>query len=167
MKRFLIAAAVLSASLITPAFAADVGVSVSIGQPGFYGRLDIGDYPYGQPQLIYSQPRVIERSYIDREPIYLRVPPGHARNWGRYCRQYNACGERVYFVQDNWYNREYAPRYREQHRDHQDYRRDDRGDNRRDDRGGDRGDNRGNQGNNRHGNDRGGDRGNDHGRGRD
>jgi len=33
-----------------PALATDVGVSVSIGQPGFYGRLDIGGYP--QPQVI-------------------------------------------------------------------------------------------------------------------
>lgn len=144
MKHFLIAAAVVSVSLITPAFAADVGVSVSIGQPGFYGRIDIGDYPYPQPQVIYRQPRIVERSYIEREPIYLRVPPGHAKNWSKHCRKYNACGERVYFVQDNWYNKEYVPHYREQHRDRQDYRRDDRRD-----------DNRGNQGNNRYGNDKG------------
>lgn len=148
MKRFLIAAAVISASLVTPAFAADVGVSVSIGQPGFYGRIDIGDYPYAQPQVIYSQPRIIRRTYIEREPIYLRVPPGHARHWSKHCRKYNACNERVYFVQDNWYNYEYAPRYQEQHRDHQDYL----GDDRRDDRGDDH---RGNQGNNRHGKDHG------------
>lgn len=144
MKHFLIAAAVVSVSLITPAFAADVGVSVSIGQPGFYGRIDIGDYPYPQPQVIYRQPRIVERSYIEREPIYLRVPPGHAKNWSKHCRKYNACGERVYFVQDNWYNKEYVPHYREQHRDRQDYRRDDRRD-----------DNHGNQGNNRYGNDKG------------
>ena len=144
MKRFLIAAAVVSASLITPAFAADVGVSVSIGQPGFYGRIDIGDYPYPQPQVIYRQPRIVERTYIEREPIYLRVPPGHAKKWSKHCRRYNACGERVYFVRDNWYNHEYVPHYQEQHRDRQDYRSDDRKD-----------DNRGNQGNNRHGNDKG------------
>ena len=54
MKRFLIAAAVAAATITTPALAADVGVSVSIGQPGFYGRLDIGDFP--QPQVIYRQP---------------------------------------------------------------------------------------------------------------
>ena len=144
MKRFLIAAAVVSASLITPAFAADVGVSVSIGQPGFYGRIDIGDYPYPQPQVIYRHPRIVERTYIEREPIYLRVPPGHAKSWSKHCRRYNACGERVYFVRDNWYNHEYVPHYQEQHRDRQDYRSDDRKD-----------DNRGNQGNNRHGNDKG------------
>jgi len=124
MKRFLIAAAIVSATLTMPALAADVGVSVSIGQPGFYGRIDIGDYPYPQPLVIYRQPRVVERVYVEREPIYMRVPPGHARNWRRHCHRYNACGERVYFVQDSWYNHEYAPRYQEQHRDRQDYRRD-------------------------------------------
>lgn len=127
MKRILIVASVVAATLSIPALAADVGVSVSIGQPGFYGRIDIGDYPYPQPQVIYRQPRVIERVYIDREPIYMRVPPAHAKNWRKYCHQYGACGERVYFVQDNWYNHEYAPRYQEQHRDRQDYRHDDRG----------------------------------------
>ncbi len=138
MKRFLIAAAVAAATVTTPALAADVGVSVSIGQPGFYGRLDIGDFP--QPQVIYSQPMAIERVPMNRPPIYLRVPPGHAKHWSKHCREYNACGERVYFVQDNWYNREYVPRYREQHRDRRDERRDDH---------------RGKHGNDRQGNDRG------------
>ena len=61
---------------------------------------------------------------MNRPPIYLRVPPGHAKHWSKHCREYNACGERVFFVQDNWYNREYVPRYQEQHRDRQDGRRD-------------------------------------------
>lgn len=130
MKRFLIAAAVAAATVTTPALAADVGVSISIGQPGFYGRLDIGDYP--QPQVIYRQPRVIERGVpADRPPVYLRVPPGHAKNWKKHCREYNACGERVFFVQDKWYNREYVPRYQEQHRDRRDGGRDERRDDRR------------------------------------
>ncbi len=148
MKRFLIAAAVVSAAFITPALAADVGVSVSIGQPGFYGRIDIGDYPYPQPQVIYRQPRVIERTYIEREPIYLRVPPGHARNWRKHCHKYNACGERVYFVQDSWYQREYVPRYQEHHRDRRDDRRDEYRDDHRGDRGNDRSGNNHNRGRN-------------------
>jgi hypothetical protein len=118
MKRFLIAAAVaaITATTVTnPALAADVAVSLSVGQPGFYGRLDLGDYP--QPQVIYSQPIVVEQVAVERPPIYLRVPPGQAKHWSKHCREYNACGERVYFVQDNWYNHEYVPRYREQHRD--------------------------------------------------
>lgn len=117
MKYFAIAAVLAVATFTTSTFAADVGMSVSIGQPGFYGRLDVGDYP--QPRVIYVQPRVIERVARDREPIYLRVPPGYARNWRRHCDEYDASGERVYFVQDNWYNHEYAPRYREQHHDYE------------------------------------------------
>jgi hypothetical protein len=80
-------------------------VSINIGQPGFYGRIDIGDYP--QPQVIYRQPVLVERPvrYVEAAPIYLRVPPGHAKHWSKHCRAYNhACGQRVYFVQDNWYN---------------------------------------------------------------
>lgn len=130
MKRFLIAAAVAVATVTTPALAADVGVSVSIGQPGFYGRLDIGNFP--PPQVIYRQPIVVERVAIERPPIYLRVPPGHAKHWKKHCHEYNACGERVLFVQDSWYDREYVPRYQEQHRD----RRDDRRDENRDDHDG-------------------------------
>lgn len=122
MKRFLIVAAIAAATVTTPALAADVGISVSVGQPGFYGRLDIGDYP--QPQVIYAQPRIIEVVPMERPPIYLRVPPGHARHWDKHCHKYNACGERVYFVRDDWYNREYVPRYQERHRDRRDGRHD-------------------------------------------
>ncbi len=136
MKRLILAAAVVAATMCAPAFAADVGVSVSVGQPGFYGRLDIGGYP--PPQVIYTQPRVVERVYVEREPVYMRVPPGHAKNWRKYCHRYNACGERVYFVQDNWYSHEYAPRYQEQHYNHREDRRDERYDERHDDRGNDR-----------------------------
>lgn len=125
MKRFLIAAALAAATVTIPALAADVGVSISIGQPGFYGQIDIGGYP--PPRVIYRQPMIVERVPMDRPPIYLRVPPGHAKHWSKNCHKYNACGERVYFVQDSWYNREYVPRYQEQHRD----RRDERGDDRR------------------------------------
>ena len=58
MKRFLIAAAVAAVTAATPALAADVGVSVTIGEPGFYGRLDIGGFP--PPQVIYRQPKAVE-----------------------------------------------------------------------------------------------------------
>jgi hypothetical protein len=51
--------------------------------------------------------------YVEHEPIYLYVPPRHQRNWRRYCHNYNACGQPVYFVRDDWYQREYVPRYRE------------------------------------------------------
>ena len=132
MKRFLIAVAIAAATVTTPALAADVGVSVSIGQPGFYGRIDIGDYP--PPRLIYRHPIIVERGRMG-PPVYLRVPPGHAKHWSKHCREYNACGEQVYFVHDDWYEREYVPRYQERHGG--------RGDDDR--RGGGRDDDRGNQ----------------------
>jgi hypothetical protein len=95
-----------------PAFAADVGVSISIGEPGFYGQIDIGNVP--QPQLVYTQPVVIRRSpeFVSAPPIYLHVPPGHEKHWRKHCAEYNACGRPVYFVRDDWYNNEYVPRHR-------------------------------------------------------
>lgn len=133
MKRILIAFVLFSAQAY-----ADVGLSVSIGEPGFYGRLDMNSFP--SPQLIYPQPLAVGPVPMSRPPIYLRVPPGYVKNWRRHCHEYNACRERVYFVRDNWYRHEYAPRYR---RD--DEHRDDRHDDRRDERyRGDGGRDRGN-----------------------
>jgi hypothetical protein len=129
MKRILLATVILAANLATPALAADVGVSISVGQPGFYGQIDIGDFPH--PPVIYAQPIIIVLGPIHRPPIYLRVAPGHAKHWSKHCHTYNACGERVYFVQDRWYEREYVPHYRKQHRDRQDGRRNERGDDNR------------------------------------
>ena len=113
MKRLLFAAALTVVAVIAPAFAADVGVSVSVGQPG---QINIGNVP--PPQLIYPQPLIIQPVPVGvvRRPIYLHVPPGHAKNWRKHYRKYNACGRPVYFVQDNWYNDVYVPRYRETHR---------------------------------------------------
>lgn len=121
--KHLLFAAVLAAAAI-PAFASDVGVSISVGQPGFYGQIDIGGYP--PPRVIYREPRIIERIAVNRPPVYLHVPPGHARNWRKHCHEYNACGERVYFVRDSWYDREYVPRYQKHHGDRRDDRRDEK-----------------------------------------
>ena len=38
-------------------------------------------------------------------PLY--VPPGHAKNWGKHCGRYNACGRPVYFVKEEWVQEEY------------------------------------------------------------
>lgn len=115
MKRLLFVAV---AAIAVPALVADAGVSVQIGEPGFYGSIDIGGFP--QPQLLYPQPVVIQPVPVGvvREPIYLRVPPGHAKHWSKHCRKYNACDQPVYFVQDSWYRQEYVPRYRESHSQH-------------------------------------------------
>lgn len=111
MKRFLVVAAL--AAVTAPALAGNVGVSVNVGQPGFYGRIDIGNFP--PPQLVYPEPVVIQRIPVGvvRQPIYLHVPPGHAKDWRKHCRKYNACGQPVYFVQETWYDDVYAPRFRE------------------------------------------------------
>ncbi len=108
MKKILFAA--LMAVTAAQAFAVDVGISLTIGQPGFYGRIDIGDF--SQPQLIFSSPVIILRSAgVVRAPIYLNVPPGHANKWSKHCHKYDACGQSVYFVQESWYNNEYVPQY--------------------------------------------------------
>ena len=93
--------------------ATDVGVSVQIGQPGFYGRIDIGDFA-PRPVLYAPQPVIIAPApqYI-AEPVYLRVPPGHRKHWARFCGRYGACGRPVLFVRDEWYTNTYVPRYRE------------------------------------------------------
>ena len=88
--------------------------------PGVYGRVEIGGAP--PPPVYYPRPVVIVRPaprVVVEEPIYLHVPPGHARNWSRHCRAYGACGRPVYFVR----SREYEPGYR---RDRREDRRDER-----------------------------------------
>ena len=113
MKRYVVLL-VLAASAL-PAFAADVGVSVSVGQPGFYGRIDIGNAP--PPVLIYPQPVVIQKVYVAQPPppLYLHVPPGHAQKWSKHCQKYDACSRPVYFVKDDWYNNVYVPHYQQVH----------------------------------------------------
>jgi hypothetical protein len=115
MKKLLAALALTTAACVAPAFAGDVGISIRIGEPGFYGQLDFGDgYDY-RPRLVYSQPVVIERRYRNLAPIYVRVPRDHSRNWSRYCGRYNACGRPVYFVRDDWYRDVYSPHYRQRY----------------------------------------------------
>ena len=111
MKRLLIMAALTAVT--TSALAADVGVSVQVGQPGFYGRIDIGNF--APPLVVYPEPVIIQPVPVGvvRQPIYLHVPPGHAKDWRKHCRKYNACGQPVYFVQEDWYNNVYVPLYRD------------------------------------------------------
>lgn len=118
MKRLILVAAMVAVA--APAMAGDVGVSISIGQPGFYGQINIGAVPQ-PPQLIYTQPVIVQQDVrFAAEPIYLHVPPGHEKHWGKHCAQYNACGRPVYFVRDDWYSREYAPRQQQSGDDHRD-----------------------------------------------
>lgn len=104
--------ALLTLLAVAPAGAADVGVSVTVGQPGFYGQIDIGTV---RPQVIYAEPVLIQRPQVVGAPVYLRVPPGHEKHWDKHCKKYSACGRPVYFVRDEWYEREYVPYYQEKH----------------------------------------------------
>ena len=98
--------------VVVPAYAADVGVSISVGEPGFYGQIDIGSAP--RPEVIYPKPVVIQPAPtpVVQEPLYLRIPPGQEKNWKKHCAKYNACNRPVYFVRDKWYNNVYVPHYR-------------------------------------------------------
>jgi hypothetical protein len=115
MKRY--ASALAWIAMATPALGADVGVSVTVNQPGVYGRIDIGNLP--SPQLIFPEPMLIRPAPPGAlpPPIYLHVPPGHEKNWRKHCARYNACGRPVYFVHEDWYRKEYEPRHRGGHGD--------------------------------------------------
>ena len=106
MKKIAIA---LAATLLTAAaHATDVGVSVQIGQPGFYGRIDIGNT--APPPVVLREPVWVQRRPVHVEPVYMRIPPGHQKNWAKHCARYNACGTPVYFVREDWYEERYSRR---------------------------------------------------------
>ena len=68
--------------------------------PGVYGQVVLGNGP--PPPLVYAQPvlavPVVVAQPVPLEPIYLHVPPGHAKHWRKHCHEYHACDRPVYFV---------------------------------------------------------------------
>jgi len=72
-------------------------------KPGVYGRVEIGSAP--APLVVYPEPVIIERQPrpVAVQPIYLHVPPGHAKHWSKHCHEYGACGVPVYFVKSAEY----------------------------------------------------------------
>jgi hypothetical protein len=88
--------------------AVDVGVGVTIRQPGVYGRIEIGTNA-PPPPVIYRQPVVIAQPavIVAEPPMYLYVPPGHAKKWRKHCHRYDACGRQVYFVREEWVQARY------------------------------------------------------------
>lgn len=120
MKHTVIALAL--AAVAVPA-AAQVGVSIGVNQPGFYGQINIGNVP--QPQVVYAQPMVVEQPpptmVVPAQPVYLHVPPGHIKHWSKHCAEYNACYRQVYFVQEDWFNKVYMPRYGDHGGNYEDY----------------------------------------------
>lgn len=109
MKRFtpfVIAAGMFAAIASQPAAAAG-SISIEIAQPGVYGRVVVGD---ARPAVLYAEPVIVApaRYAPVRRPIYLYVPPGHQKNWGKHCHRYEACGQPVYFVRDDWVRSHHA-----------------------------------------------------------
>jgi len=132
MKRILVA--VVLCMTATPLFAADVGVSITIGDPNFYGQINFGNT--SRPDVIYRDAVVIERPrrHVVVEPIYLRVRPGHEKHWRRHCHEYRACGRPVYFIRDTWYQKRYASHYHHRHEHQMKHRRAERRAERREER---------------------------------
>jgi hypothetical protein len=102
---------VLGTCAIAPAMAqTSLGVSIGINQPGVYGQINIGNFP--QPRLVSPQPVIITQRGPQMQPIYLYVPPGHQKNWRKHCSRYNACGQPVYFVREDWVRERYDQEHR-------------------------------------------------------
>jgi hypothetical protein len=99
--------------------AGDLGIHIILSgevAPGVYGQVQIGnDSP---PPLVYVQPMLIVPLENPPPPVYLHVPPGHARNWRRHCREYNACNRPVYFVRSAEYEPDYERRWHGRGADH-------------------------------------------------
>ncbi len=106
MRLISIVGALLLSAGVSHAGDLDIRVMLS-GQvaPGVYGQVQIGNER--PPPLVYAQPMLIEPQAAPPPPIYLHVPPGHAKNWRKHCREYHACNRPVYFVR----SKEYEPGY--------------------------------------------------------
>ena len=72
-----LATLVLLATFVLTGGRSEAAVSISVAEPNFYGRIDIGGFP--SPRVIYEQPVIVRRVKVWYPPIYLRVPPGHMR----------------------------------------------------------------------------------------
>lgn len=101
-----------AAGFSAPAHA--VNISVGVGGevlPGVYGSVNIDNGRY--PVLVYDEPLIVTRPSRILSPVYLHVPPGHLKKWGRYCDRYGACARPVYFVKSRDYY-DFSPRYIDQ-----------------------------------------------------
>ena len=116
-KYLLFLTGLIALHTVPSASASDLDLNVILSgevRPGVYGQVQLGNAP--RPAVVYERPRVVvvDRHYEHEAPIYLHVPPSHARHWDRHCHDYHSCGRRVYFVR----SQEYEPAYVEVH-DHQ------------------------------------------------
>ena len=117
MRLISLAAMLLVGSGVCLAGELNINVILS-GQvaPGVYGQVQIGNAP--PPPLVYAQPMMIEPQAAPLPPVYLHVPPGHAKNWRKYCHQYNACNRPVYFIRSEEYEPGYVPHHADHEHDH-------------------------------------------------
>jgi hypothetical protein len=114
---FMVATAAVALAGAHVGRAGDLGINIIVsGQvaPGVYGQVQLGNA--ARPPLVYAQPMLIEPQAAPPPPVYLHVPPDHARNWRKHCREYNACNRPVYFVR----SAEYAPDYERRKHDRED-----------------------------------------------
>ena len=95
------ALAVALAALAAPAAEGDYR-NLTTGaalRPGIYGRIELRGSA-APPPVIYPEPvlanSAVER--VQREPVYLYVPPGQVRKWKLHCAKWSACDEPVLFV---------------------------------------------------------------------
>ena len=68
--------------------------------PGVRGRIDIGIPP--PPVWQAAEPVYVHRpvvQHLHQQPIYLAVPPKHAKKWHKHCHRYGACSRPVVLVQ--------------------------------------------------------------------
>jgi hypothetical protein len=116
---FTVSMAAVALAVASVGRAGDLGIHVILSgevAPGIYGQVQIGNA--SPPPLVYAQPMLIEAQPAPPPPIYLHVPPGHARNWRRHCREYNACNRPVYFVRSAEYEPDYERRRHDREDDH-------------------------------------------------
>jgi hypothetical protein len=124
MRVITLVAVMCAGSGIGSAQAGDLDIRIMLsGQvaPGVYGQVQIGND--GPPPVVYAQPMLIEPMEAPPPPIYLHVPPWHARNWRKHCREYNACYRPVYFVRSEEYDPEYQRHYADHERERDEERR--------------------------------------------
>ena len=59
--------------------------------------------------MVQAQPVIIAppQVRVERQPVYLYVPPAEQQDWRRYCGRYEACGQPVYFVRETWVRERY------------------------------------------------------------
>lgn len=106
--------AILAGFALAPTQAQAVNISIGVGGevlPGVYGSVNIDNDRY--PSLVYAEPLIVSRPSRILSPVYLHVPPGHLKKWGRYCGRYDACSRPVYFAKSRDYY-DFSPRYIEQ-----------------------------------------------------